>query len=206
MVQSVVCCTSDRAAHYVQRWIAEGKAFVCPRQSTQESGMLQLGLAFVDNDIKHRASVQVRTEDILRRASPHSLVHCLDLFGEKSALVLIVLADKLNAAGYPVYVFGSVAWEMIADVPYRTEQSDLDLLCDVSTMQDVRFVTSAFAAADRELPFRIDGELRFPNDACVNWREVVAALENDSAMEVLVKNEDGVCMSTLDRLLDVSYA
>lgn len=206
MVQSIGCCTTDRAVHYVQQWIAEGKAFVCPRQDPRAAGVLQLGLAFVDNGIKHRTSVQVRSQDLLRRASPHSLVHCLDLFGEQPALILGALADKLNAAGYPVYVFGSVAWEMIAGVPYRTDKSDLDLLCDVSTMQDVRFVTSALAAADRALPFRIDGELRFPDDACVNWREVVAALENHAAMEVLVKSERGVCMSTLDRLLEVSYA
>ena len=205
-MQSIGCCTTDRAAHHVQQWISEGRAFVCPRQDPRAADVLQLGLAFVDNGIKHRASVQVRRQDVLRCASPHALAHCLDLFGEQPACILGALADKLHAAGYPAYVFGSVAWEMIAGVPYRTDKSDLDLLCDVRTMQDVRFVTSAFAAADRALPFCIDGELRFPNDACVNWREVVAALESHVAMDVLVKSERGVCMSTLDGLLEVSYA
>ena len=204
-MQSVVCCTTDHAAHTVQQWIAEGKALVCPRQDPRLSA-LQLGLAFIDHGVKHRAFVQVRRADVLRATSPHALVDCLDLFGEKEASTLRHLAETLRAAGFPLYVFGSVAWEMITGVPYRTASSDLDLLCDVRTLQDVRFVTNTLAAADGALPFRIDGELRFPNEACVNWREAVIAREVGDEMEVLVKGETGVSMSTLEHLLELAYA
>lgn len=167
---------------------------------------MQLGLAFVDNGIKHRAFLQARYQDVLRSDTPHELVDCLDLFGQKESAVLCHLAEKLKAVGCPVYVFGSVAWEKISGKPYRTEKSDLDLLCDVSTLQDIKLVTDSFAAADRELPFSIDGELRFPNDDCVNWREVVAALAHHDELEVLIKGETGVYMSSLDTLLEASYA
>ena len=204
-MQSVACCTTDHAEHFVKQWIAEGKAFVCPRQNPQ-SNTMQLGLAFVDNGIKHRAFLQARFQDVLRSEEPHELVDCLGMFGEKEAMVLRLLIEELKAAGFPLYVFGSVAWEKISGKPYRTDKSDLDLLCDVTTIQDLRFVTNAFAAADRELPFSIDGELRFPKDHCVNWREVVAALEHHDELEVLVKGETGVAMSSLDSLLEASYA
>lgn len=165
-----------------------------------------LGLAFVDREVQHRALIQVRYHDVMRGNSPYSLGDCLCMFAEPEARILRELAATLQSAGFPVYVFGSVAWEKISGKSYRTEKSDLDLLCDVETLQDVRFVIDALAAADRELPFSIDGELRFPQDDCVNWREVMAALDRDDAMEVLVKGEAGVFMSTLDRLLEPSYA
>lgn len=205
VVQSVVCCTTNRAVQYVQQWIAEGRAFVSPRQN-HRSNTLQLGLAFVDNSIKHRAFVQVRCQDVLRCETPHELTECLGLFSEGEAAVLRRLIKKLKSGGLPLYVFGSVAWEKIAGKPYRTEKSDLDLLCDVATLQDVRYVTDALVAADRELPFRIDGELRFPTDECVNWREVVTALAHHDELDVLVKSEAGVYMSSLDTLLEAAYA
>lgn len=205
VVHAIACCTTDKAAHYVTQWIDEGKAFVCPRQNPR-SNTIQLGLAFVDNGVKHRAFIQARYQDVLRGDSPQELVNCLDLFGEQEAMVLRRLADTLAEAGFPLYVFGSVAWEKISGKPYRTETSDLDLLCDVATIQDVRFVASALAAADRDLPFRIDGELRFPNDDCANWREVAVALEQQDPVDILVKGEAGVALCTLDSLLEVSYA
>jgi len=205
VMSSVTCCTSDRAEHYVQQWIAEGRAFVCPRQNSR-SNRMQLGLAFVENGIKHRAFLEASCQDILRGDTPHELIECLDLFGQQEAKVLRHLAEKLNASGFTIYVFGSVSWEKVSGKSYRTENSDLDLLCDVATIQDIRLVTEAFAEADRELPFSIDGELRFPNDDCVNWLEVLVALEHHDEMEVLVKGETGVYMSTLDSLLEGSYA
>jgi len=204
-MQSVACCTSDRAEHYVKQWIGEGKAFVCPRQNPR-SNTMQLGLAFVDNGIKHRAFLQARYQDILHGDTPHQLIDCLDLFNDQEATILRQLVEKLNSGGFSLYVFGSVSWEKISGKPYRTERSDLDLLCDVATLQDVRYVTDAFAAADLDLPFSIDGELRFPNDECVNWREVVAALSHHDELEVLIKGETGVYMSSLDVLLQASYA
>lgn len=204
-MQSVTCCTTDRAMQYVQQWIAEGMAFVCPRQN-HRSNTLQLGLAFVDNGIKHRAFLQVRYQDVLRSEAPHELTDCLDLFNEGEAAVLRQLIKKLKSGGLPLYVFGSVAWEKISRKFYRTDKSDLDLLCDVATLQEVRYVTDAFAAVGLDLPFTIDGELRFPGDECVNWREVVAALAHHEELEVLVKGEAGVYMGSLDTLLEASCA
>jgi phosphoribosyl-dephospho-CoA transferase len=189
----------------VKQWIAEGRAFVCPRQN-HRSNVLQLGLTFVDDGVKHRAFIQAGYQDVLRGDSPHNLEYALGMFPENEADDLRDLVAELKTAGFPIYVFGSVAWEIISGRPYRTSKSDLDLLCDVETLQDVRFVTEAFASADQKLPFNIDGELRFANDDCANWREVRAALGHHDEMEILVKGERGVYMSTLDSLLEFTYA
>lgn len=203
-MHSVSCCTSNKAELYVRQWIAEGRPFVCPRQNLR-SNDLQLGLAFVDGGVKHRAFIQASYQDILRGDSPYKLEETLDIFSQSEAEVLRTLDEELKAAGLPVYVFGSVAWEKISGRPYRTSKSDLDLLCDVATLQDVRLVTKAFASADRKLPFNIDGELRFANDDCANWLEVKAALGHHDEMEILVKGETGVYLSTLDSLLELTY-
>ena len=150
--------------------------------------------------------MQARYEDILRGDTPYALVDCLGLFNDKEIVILRKLVEKLKFGGFTPYVFGSVAWEKVSGKPYRTDKSDLDLLCDVATLQDVRYVTEAFAAADLDLQFNIDGELRFPKDECVNWREVVAALAHHDELEVLIKGEAGVYMSSLDSLLEASYA
>jgi phosphoribosyl-dephospho-CoA transferase len=193
------------AEFYVKQWLSEGRAFVCPRQNLR-SDLMQLGLVFVDGGIKHRAFIQARYQDVLRGDSPHRLEDVLDMFAKSEADVLRGLVETLNSAGLPIYVFGSVAWEKISGKPYRTDKSDLDLLCDVETFLDLRIVIDAFNAADINLPFNIDGEIRFVNDDCANWREVSAALGHHDEMEVLVKGETGVFMSTLDKLLKFTYA
>ena len=62
VMPSVACCTTNMAEHYVKQWIAEGRAFVCPRQNPRSQTM-QLGLAFVDKGIKHRAFLQASYQD-----------------------------------------------------------------------------------------------------------------------------------------------
>lgn len=189
----------------MRQWIAEGKAFVNPRQDTR-SPNIQLGLAFIQDGVKHRASLQAKCEDILRGNPPHELSDCLDMFPKEEAIVLRQLIEKLELKGLPLYVFGSVAWERISGTSYRTDKSDLDLICDVATLQDLRFVTNAFVEAERALPFCIDGELRFPNDDCVNWLEGLSALDHLDGTEVLVKGEAGVYMGTIDSLLEPVHA
>lgn len=205
VVQSVSCCTTDCAELFVRQWIAEGKAFVNPRQEAR-LGNIQLGLAFIQNGVKHRASLQANYEDILRGNPPLELSDCLDMFKREEAIVLGQLIEKLELKGLSLYVFGSVAWEKITGTSYRTDKSDLDLLCDVATMEDLRFVTNAFVEAERALPFCIDGELRFPNDDCVNWLEGLSALDHPDGMEVLVKGESGVYMGTMNSLLEPVHA
>lgn len=189
----------------MKQWIAEGRAFVCPRQAP-DANTMQLGLAFLDAGVKHRAFIQARYQDFLHEEPPHQLEDCLDLFSEREAVVLRKLVEKLKSVGIPLFVFGSVAWEKVSGASYRTEKSDLDILCDVTTMNDLRFVTEAFSEADYQLPFSIDGEIRFPEGRCVNWLELLAVLDCDAPVEVLVKDEMRVYMSTVRALLEHSYA
>ena len=189
----------------MKQWIAEGRAFVCPRQAPDVNTM-QLGLAFLDAGVKHRAFIQARYQDLMHEDQPHKLEDCLDLFSERETDVLRKLVAKLKSAGIGLFVFGSVAWEKISTVSYRTKDSDLDILCDVTTMNDLRLVMEAFSEADYQLPFSIDGEVRFPEGRCVNWLELLAVLDCDETTEVLVKDETRVYMSTVRALLEPSYA
>ena len=160
--QSVGCCTTDGATHVVREWIAAGRPFVYARQ-TSASPLLGLGAAIVIDGTKHRVSVMVRPQDLLRVEAPHRLNDCLPLFSNDDAMVLRCLIDGLSVGGHQLRVFGSVAWELISDQSYRTSDSDLDLLCDVQTVCDIEIVTRLLYLAERCLSFRLDGQLRFAN-------------------------------------------
>ena len=199
---SVSCCTTDAAARFVRQWISAGRAFVCSRQMPSSS-TLQLGLAFMERGVRHRAVVQVRHKDVDLVEPPLKLDRCLPLFRESDAVMLQALVSEVSEAGCLLSVFGSVSWEMVSAESYRTPDSDLDLLCDVSTIHDLNSVIQALQKAERGLSFSLDGELRFPNDDCVNWREAAIALGRRDAMEVLVKSETGVYLGALDHLMEM---
>lgn len=182
----------------MHEWIAAGRAFVYPRQDgTLQT--LQLGLVFIDAGVKHRALVKVDRDDVRRVDPPFHLDACLDAFSPADALILDALCAAMRASGLPLFVFGSLAWEMIAGQPYRNADSDLDLLCDVRTSAELETAVMRLHAADQQLSMRLDGELRLPGNACVNWREASQACAG-TTQKLLVKREHGVALQSLASL------
>lgn len=202
-VCSVSCCTSDHAYKYVQQWIANGFAFVFPQQ---QDDVLRLGMVFVDQGLRHRVTVQVRSDDVLQVKPPLLLSECLEHFCAVDAVILKKLNQQLAAIGCKVHVFGSVSWELISGQKYWTEASDLDLLIDVPLIEQAEKIVNMIRQAASQLSFRIDGELRFPTNECINWLEFAMALENTDGVEVLVKSETGVYLIAPSELLEESNA
>lgn len=196
----VTCQTSAAAAVHVAEWISAERPFVYPRQ-TGDAQTMQLGLAFIDAGVKHLAVIQADRRDVRRIAPPLALDECLDAFGAEDALVLDDLCFAMQASRLSLFVFGSVSWEKISGQQYRHPDSDVDVLCDVATWEELEVAVARLRNAERKLSMRLDGELRLPDDACVNWREAMQALDGATTHKLLVKSETGVSLQTLDNIL-----
>lgn len=194
----VSCQTCATATAYVNEWIAAGRPFVFPRQD-DAAQRLQLGLVFIDAGVKHRALVKVDPDDVRRVDPPFRLDACLDAFSACDARILSALCLDMHASGLSLLVFGSLTWERIAGQPYRNTDSDLDLLCDVSTPAELETAVMQLRNADRQLSMRLDGELRLPDNACVNWREALQASVGET-QQLLVKSERRVTLRSVDSL------
>jgi hypothetical protein len=110
-------------------------------------------------------------------------------------------ADRLAAAGVRVGVYGSLAWEALSAEIYRHLESDVDLICDVSSFAQADASVRLLAAAAARLPCRLDGEVRFPNGCAVAWRELAVAWGNADA-RVLVKGNAEVGLLSLSGMLE----
>jgi len=200
--QQVSCCSSDAAERYVAQWINEERPFVYPRQPKNMSGIL-LGLAFMEGETKHRAIVSVESDALSRVMPPYRLNDCLSAFQASDSMVLNELINTVVTANKTIRVFGSVSWEIASEKRYRNKLSDLDLLCDVETMTELNLVISAFNKAEENLSFKLDGEIRFPHDACVNWKELHAMQNEGFKGNVLVKDEAGVYLRSVTDMAEV---
>jgi phosphoribosyl-dephospho-CoA transferase len=95
-------------------------------------------------------------------------------------------------------VFGSLLWEHLTGLAYLTPHSDLDVLWSVPADFDVLSLVFSIAEVQRDTPLRIDGEVIFPNDSAVNWRELWNAHQAADRATVLAKTMESV------RLLDIA--
>jgi malonate decarboxylase holo-[acyl-carrier-protein] synthase len=101
--------------------------------------------------------------------------------------------------------FGSLLWEHLTGLVYLSPKSDLDVLWPVPAVSDVLSLVFGIAQIQRDVPFRIDGEVIFPDGSAVNWRELwnahrtahSAAQWVEDRATVLAKTTEGV------RLLDI---
>jgi phosphoribosyl-dephospho-CoA transferase len=84
-------------------------------------------------------------------------------------------------------VHGGLMWQHLTGETYPRPNSDIDLVPRLDTLDGLdRLVRSLLAIADRVAP-RIDGEIVFPNQNAVAWREWLA----DTPL-VMVKQSDRV--------------
>ncbi len=68
---------------------------------------------------------------------------------------------------------------------YLHDGSDLDLLWDVTGTGQAETIVAVLQHCERRSPTRLDGELRFPGDRAVNWREYASG-----AARLMVKGND----------------
>ena len=101
---------------------------------------------------------------------------------------LLALGDAIKVTPR---VFGTLLWQHTTGLPYLSEQSDLDLLWQISDEHTALSLVERLRWLDAESPVRLDGELELPDGAGVNWRELARNIQDQNG-DVLVKTMDGV--------------
>lgn len=90
--------------------------------------------------------------------------------------------------------YGSLALQGLTGQAYLRPGSDIDLLFAPDSGAELAHGLSLLAAS----PLPLDGEIKFPNGACVAWREWPGA--QVGAARVLAKFDDGVRLMRVDHL------
>lgn len=109
---------------------------------------------------------------------------------------LDALAQRHNVTPEPT---GSLLWGAVTGLPYLSPSSDLDLLWRVDpACLDIHAFLADLEQTAATLHTPLDGELIFPGDRAVQWRELVSASPGD---EVLVKSLTGLSLTPARTLL-----
>jgi len=85
-------------------------------------------------------------------------------------------------------VYGSLAMQAMTGLPYLTASSDIDLLCHPQHVTQLHQGLALFGEFADRLP--LDGEIIFPGDQAVAWKEWRQAQTHPA--KVLVKSSHAV--------------
>ena len=145
---------------------------------------LRLGLALPD---KRRIGLHLAPAAVARSAPPPSLQTVIAHAPAAWRARLRQVDVGAEAAGLPVAVYGSLAWEYRCGMAYVRADSDVDLLFDAQAVPPLGPVLDLVVAlsADAGTP-RLDGELILPGGGAVAWRELARRPD-----ELLVKGVGG---------------
>lgn len=176
-------------------WLAAGRPLVAARQ-TAGATPVQLGLSLPLAHGRQRLSILVEASQIAQVRLPLDARQCLAGLPAGQAAVLLALAERIEASGARLGIYGSLAWEALSGEAYRHAASDIDLICDVADLVQYAIALDALRQAVADFPGRLDGELRQPDGRAVAWQEILAQGEAPGKT-VLVKGEQSVALQPL---------
>lgn len=191
--------TGDIYWQAARDWIAAGRPLVAARQPAGGERLL-LGLSLPLALQRKRLSIEVDRCAVAEISRPISLGHCFSRLPAEQAAVLRRLEAGSATCGAGLGVFGSLAWETLSGESYRHAESDIDLICDVSTPAQCDAMLALLKQAAGALSCRLDGEIRFPDGDAVAWQEFAAQRRRPEA-RVLVKGEQDVGLRPVQDLL-----
>lgn len=164
-------------------WVAARYPLIARRPACDDAaGLVPLGLPLPPSLGKSRLAVAVPPGAILSDTAPPLLAdaaRAAPAAWQETIAALIALDPETRC-------FGSLAWAHLTGLPYLSENSDLDLVWQVSTADAATRLVAALARIDAEAPVRLDGEIVTPTGRAVQWREFASDVP-----EMLVKASDG---------------
>jgi phosphoribosyl-dephospho-CoA transferase len=172
-------------------WAAQGLPLVVTRQAAEGDG-ISLGLCVPARWQRRRLALRVTRSE----------VHFFDEFPRLEKVIAQLpaaaraparrLETALQSCRAPARVYGSHGWQQLTGLDHVREGSDVDLWIPVDGAEQADAVAAALQAF--EAPgCRLDGELVFPGDAAVAWREW-QAWRAGRAQALLVKRLRGAAM------------
>ena len=183
----------------LRAWAEARLPFVVARRDPASDGdQLRLGVPLPLAEQRQRLSLRIEACHVLRTTPPPALADVIEgLAAPWRDEVRLLLADT-SALDVPPRVFGSFAWQSLTGLPYLQASSDLDLLWEVADHVQADRLATRMQSWERDHRLRIDGELRFPGERAVSWREYASG-----ATRVMVKTSDACWLSPRDALLSL---
>jgi len=223
--------SDDEMRQYAETWLAADRPLVVARQPVANVGadhardclsvrghgpLLQTNFHLLENGIsnhiavglalppalgKRRIAFSVDTGHIARDTQPLLLG---DAIAHVPAAWQPALAELHGAAiniGIELRVFGSLAWQALSGIQYLTPRSDIDLLWQPRSHEQLQQGIALLARWEQDHGLRADGEVLFGGDA-VSWREW-ATLKSGGDRRVLVKRISSAELVGADELLEL---
>lgn len=170
----------------LRAWAQARLPFVVARRDpASEDDQLRLGVPLPLAEQRQRLSLRVDPSAVLRSAPPPLLAEVAADIGPAWRERLHGLVSDTATLPAAPRVFGSAAWQHLTGLPYLHDGSDLDLLWEVADTRQADEIVAVLHPRERQHPTRLDGELRFPGDRAVNWREYASG-----ARRLMVKGDD----------------
>lgn len=194
-----LACAAEgsRLADEVRAWIGLGRPLVMARQAGGPG--LQLGLTLPLSLGRQRLAIQIAHEDIAAVLQPVRIQRCLERLPGPSAKAMADLSMAVSRCGASIGIFGSLAWEVLTSEAYRNAESDIDIICDVTTAAQLKAVMAALGEAAGCLHCQLDGEVRMPDGLAVSWREL-AGLATKPGSRLLIKGPELVGLMSFAEL------
>ncbi|GBQ98549.1 malonate decarboxylase-specific holo-ACP synthase [Acetobacter nitrogenifigens DSM 23921 = NBRC 105050] len=122
-----------------------------------------------------------------------------DSFWRPDVAKLLQLAARYNIVPEAT---GSLLWQSVTGLEYLSATSDLDILWRVDPVRhDTTSLLRDLAALTGALTMRLDGEVIFPDDRGVQWRELHDSAKRGGSETVLAKSlRHGVEITTVASL------
>ncbi|MFZ6874904.1 malonate decarboxylase holo-[acyl-carrier-protein] synthase [Undibacterium sp. Di27W] len=155
------------------------------------------------NGNKPRFAARVKTEHIAIHQSALSLHTVTVIVPPAWQAGLQSLHQQALMAGIKLRVYGSVAMQFLTGQDYLNATSDIDILFRPYHQAQLR-AGLALLQELQNLP--IDGEIIFPGEAAVAWKEWIQpayAGHDFNQQRVMVKDMHGVSLRTRQSLLDL---
>ncbi len=185
----------------LEHWVARHRPLVVARQ-LPECAQALLAVTLLVQNQRQRCHCLVSPQAILRLTPPLSIHQCLETLPKAQATLLERLDATLRTHGITAGVYGSLAWEVLGGPGYRHPQSDIDLVCDVDSLAQSILCLEALHDTAQQLPCALDGEIRFPDQRAVSWKEWAAAQNQPASAQVLVKGAQRVELCPVTTLLE----
>ncbi|QTB99864.1 malonate decarboxylase holo-[acyl-carrier-protein] synthase [Alcaligenes sp. SORT26] len=184
---------ASHACQCLRQWQARGWPLVVSRQAGElRSGQLQAGIPLPTDWGRQRLSLIVPHAFSLAWGGFPPAHEAQTLLPVSLAQDWLSLCQQLQVQGCMAQVYGSYGWELITGQGYVREGSDLDLMLPVqSATQADRLVKILTEAGDITGLPRLDGELLFPNDDAIAWREW-QQWRSGASSKVLIKRTHGL--------------
>lgn len=148
---------------------------------------------------KTRVPLRVNAADIKKVLPPLDLAAAAIAIPDTlSARYQSLVADAAER-GLPLRVFGSVALQALTGEPYVTAASDIDLLFQPGSREEMRRGLALLDAHAAGLP--LDGEIVFPSGDAVAWKEWLSAMRSPARPRVLAKGNSVVRLAAAEALL-----